>query len=70
MLFSLCLKQNSTHRIILCNLVTCVTAVLFSMYIDPLLVELSKSGYGCHLDRVYRGGPSYVDDITISCPVG
>ena len=27
-----------------------LSAVLFSMYINPLLVELSMSGYGCHLD--------------------
>ena len=39
-------------------------AVLFSMCIDPLLVELSKSGYGCHLDGVYTGALSYTDDIT------
>ena len=45
-----------------------LSAVLFSMYIDPSLVELSMSGYGCHLDGVYTGAPSYADDITISCP--
>ena len=38
------------------------------MSIDPLLVELSKPGYGCRLDGVYTGALSYVDDITISCP--
>ena len=38
------------------------------MCIDPLLVELSKSGYGCHLDGVYTGVLSHADDITISCP--
>ena len=43
-------------------------ALLFSMYIDLFLVELSKSGYMCHLDVVYIGALSYADDITISCP--
>ena len=45
-----------------------LSTVLFSMYIDPLLVELSKSAYGYHLNGVYTGALSYADDRTISCP--
>ena len=45
-----------------------LSEVLFGMYIDRLLVELSKSGYGYHLDGVYTGALSYADDIAISCP--
>ena len=41
-------------------------AVLFSMYIEPLLVELSQSGYRGHLDGVYTGALSYADYITIT----
>ena len=48
-----------------CNVVKqggVLSAILFSMYIDPLLVELGKSGYGCHLDRVYTRALSYADN--------
>ena len=38
------------------------------MYIDPLLVQQSNSGYGCHIAGVYTGALSYVDDITLLCP--
>ena len=41
---------------------------LFNLYIDPLLVQLSNSGYGCHIAGVYVGVLSYADDITILCP--
>ena len=36
---------------------------LFNLYIDPLLVQLSNPGYGCHIAVVYEGALSYVDDI-------
>ena len=38
------------------------------MYIDPLLVQLGNSGYGCHIAGVYAGALSYADDITLLCP--
>ena len=38
------------------------------MYIDPLLLGLSKSGYECHLDGLYTGPLSCADDITTCCP--
>ena len=41
---------------------------LFNLYIDPLLVQLSNSGYGCHIAGVYVGTLSYADDITLLCP--
>ena len=40
----------------------------FSLYIDPLLDRLLRSGYGCHIKGVYMGALSYADDITIMCP--
>ena len=40
----------------------------FSLYIDPLLLELKRSGFGCHINGTYMGVLSYADDITLSCP--
>ena len=40
--------------------------ILFSLYIDPLLVGMS--GFRCHIKGVYMGALSYADDITIICP--
>ena len=45
-----------------------ISCRLFNLYIDPLLVQLSNSGYGCHIAGVYAGTLSYADDITILCP--
>ena len=33
----------------------------FSLYIDPLLDRLRRSGYGCHIKGVYMGALSYAD---------
>ena len=41
---------------------------LFNLYIDPLLVQLSNSGCGCHIAGVYAGALSYADDIMLLCP--
>ena len=45
-----------------------ISCRLFNMYIDPLLVQLSNSGYGSHISGVYAGALSYADDITLLCP--
>ena len=45
-----------------------ISCHLFNLYIDPLLVQLSKSGYGCHIAGVYAGTLSYFDDIMFVCP--
>ena len=45
-----------------------LSPVLFSIYIDRLLILLKKSGIGCHLNGTYCGALAYADDITISCP--
>ena len=42
--------------------------IFFSIYIDPLLLQLRNSGYGCHLNGVYMGALSYADDITLITP--
>ena len=45
-----------------------ISCHLFNLYIDPLLVQLSNSGYGCHIEGVYAGALTYADDITLLCP--
>ena len=45
-----------------------LSPILFSIYIDRLLILLKKSGIGCHLNGTYCGALAYADDITISCP--
>ena len=45
-----------------------ISCHLFNLYIDPLLVQLSNSGCGCHIAGVYVGALSYADDITLLCP--
>ena len=45
-----------------------ISHIFFSIYIDPLLLQLRNSGYGCHLNGVYMGALSYADDITFIAP--
>ena len=45
-----------------------ISPILFSNYIDRLLILLKKSEIGCHLNGTYCGALAYADDITISCP--
>ena len=42
-----------------------ISPILFSKYIDLLLLQLRNSGYGCHLNWVYMEALSYADDITL-----
>ena len=41
---------------------------LFTLYIDNLLILLTDSGYGCHINDVFMGALSYTDDITLLSP--
>ena len=45
-----------------------VISSFFCLYIDPLLLELKRSGIGCHINGTYIGVLTYADDITLSCP--
>ena len=45
-----------------------ISPIFFSIYIDPLLLQLRNSGYCCHLNGVYMGALSYADDITLIAP--
>ena len=44
------------------------SAILFTIYIDRLLILLRNSGVGCKIDNCYTGAISYANDITLSCP--
>ena len=41
---------------------------LFAVYLDGLLVELSKSGVGCHWGSNFAGAFSYADDVVLLAP--
>ena len=45
-----------------------LSPILFTMYINKLLVILRTSGIGCHIRSAYIGALSYADDITLPCP--
>ena len=47
-----------------------LSAILFTIYVDKLLIMLRDSGLGCKIDNCYTGPISYADDITLSCPRG
>ena len=41
---------------------------LFSIYIDKLLLELKRSGYGCHINNTFVGALCYANDVTLLSP--
>ena len=47
-----------------------LSPILFSLYVDDLLLELKNSGIGCHIGNSYVGCLSYADDITLLAPTG
>ena len=42
--------------------------ILFNIYIDKLLLELNRSGYGCHINNIFVGALCYADDVTLLSP--
>ena len=42
--------------------------LLFCVYIDDLLVRLSKSAVGCYLGNNFVGALAYADDVALVCP--
>ena len=42
--------------------------MLFCLYIDDLLVKLSKSGVGCFIGKNFVGALAYADDIVLVAP--
>ena len=47
---------------------TVLSPFVFAVYLDGLLVELSKSGVGCHWGSSFAGAFSYADDMVLLAP--
>ena len=45
-----------------------LSAILFTLYLDKLLIRLKNSNMRCSMNGCYTGALSYADDITLSCP--
>jgi hypothetical protein len=45
-----------------------LSPVLFTVYIDELLLQLKQRGAGCHIGNSYAGALSYADDICLLSP--
>jgi len=45
-----------------------LSPLLFAMYLDVLLIDLSKSGYGCHIGKTFVGAVAYADDLALLSP--
>ena len=45
-----------------------LSPVLFTLYIDQLLLRLRNTGVGCHIGNVFTGGLGYADDILLIAP--
>ena len=45
-----------------------LSPILFTLYLDELLNNLRKSGYGCHIGNVFLGALAYADDVTLISP--
>jgi hypothetical protein len=46
-----------------------LSPVLFCVYVDDLLVALSKAGVGCFIGSTFVGALAYADDIVIMAPM-
>ncbi len=42
--------------------------VMFTVYMDELILELKRSGIGYHIDHKYYGSLGYADDFKLLCP--
>jgi hypothetical protein len=45
-----------------------MSPVLFCVYIDELLISISKAGVGCYIGGIFVGAFAYADDIVIVAP--
>ena len=45
-----------------------LSPILFCIYIDNLLIELSSSGVGCYIGSNFTGALAYADDIVLITP--
>ena len=42
--------------------------ILFTVYIDELLLKLRSLGFGCYIDDTFVGELGYADDVTLMSP--
>ncbi len=42
-----------------------LSPVLFTLYIDELLLRLKKSGLGCYIFHIFAGAFGYADDVRL-----
>ncbi len=45
-----------------------VSPIMFTIYMDELIIRLEKSGYGCFIGHEFYGCLGYADDFVILCP--
>ena len=45
-----------------------LSPLLFSVYLDDLLLKLRKLGLGCHIGGLWYGGCGYADDLILLAP--
>ena len=45
-----------------------LSPLLFSLYIDDILLNLANSGYGCYVGHQFTGALAYADDIVLLSP--
>ena len=45
-----------------------LSPTLFAIYIDDLLKELRRAGYGCHIGGIWVGAAGYADDLVLIAP--
>jgi len=61
----------SSHKFKCCNGVkqgAVLSPTLFCVYLDELLLSLSKSDVGCYLGHHFTGALAYADDLTLLAP--
>lgn len=45
-----------------------LSPLLFTVYVDDLLVKLKRNGIGCHIGHQFLGALGYADDIILLYP--
>ena len=45
-----------------------LSPTLFDLYLNSLLLQLERAGFGCHVGIFFYGALAYADDIALLCP--
>ena len=51
-----------------CDKEAFLSPILFTIYLDDLLINLSNLGVGCFWDAMFAGAFCYVDDLVLLAP--